>query len=149
MTEKILDDGEVEPAEIKVVVMEDHGPLCEVLVRAIQAAPGMNCCGHFRSGKATLDAMEELRPDVVSIDLSMPDINGLLVLQHINNKWPEMRCIVFSCYADEEYVRRAFIHGALGYVSKDDVGSFIGSIRKVANGERFLSSRFRYILGVD
>lgn len=146
MVHKAVEEAPVNPADIKVVVMEDHSKLCDVLRRAISVASGMQCIGHFCSGHETLKAMPELRPDVVSLDLSMPDLNGLGVLRRILDDYPKTRCIVFSGHTDEIYVRQAFESGALAYIYKEDVGAFIESIRMVAAGERYLSPRLQDLI---
>ena len=137
-----MTESEAVESEIRVVVMEDHRRLCDVLKRTITLTPGMVCCGHFHTGQATLDALPELEPDVISIDLSMPDLNGLAVLRQICEEFPDIICTVFSGHADEAYVRQAFDSGARGYVFKEDVGDFIHCIREVASGKYFLSPRF-------
>ena len=81
-------------------------------------------------------------PDIVLIDLDMPDLNGLAVIRQIREKWPQVRCIVFSGHADEAYVRSAFEIGAMGYVFKENVDEFIQCIRTVASGDYYLSERF-------
>ncbi|MGZ0656104.1 response regulator [Coraliomargarita sp. W4R53] len=128
--------------DIRVIVMEDHGDLCQVLNRSITLAEGMCCVGHFNTAVDTLDAIPSLMPDVILLDLTMPDINGLGVLRRLKENWPEIRAIIFSGHVDDAYVRTAFERGAMGYVFKGDFNELIGAIQIVAGGEYFLSPRF-------
>ena len=127
--------------EVRVMIVEDHDRLCDVLQRIVSATPGLTCCGSFNSGHETLMAIPELRPDVISIDLTMPDLNGLTVLKRIRVQWPEVRCVVFSGHSDEAYVSESFAAGAMGYIYKEDVNDYIEGLRVVASGEYFLSPR--------
>jgi CheY-like chemotaxis protein len=130
--------------DIRVVVMEDYGNLCKLLNRSITLAEGMHCIGHFDTGVDTLEAMPALMPDVVLLDLTMPDINGLSVLRRLRENWPEIRAIIFSGHADESYVKSAFDLGAMGYVFKEDFDDLLGAIRTVFKGELYLSPRFSH-----
>lgn len=135
--------------DLRVIVMEDHSTLCDVLSRKVSKTPGLICCGHFDTGQATLDAVFDLRPDLVSLDLTMPDVNGLAVLRQIRERCPEIRCIVFSGHADDAYVRHSFEIGAMGYVFKEDIDDFIEAIRVVAAGDYFISARFEDSLSLE
>lgn len=135
--------------DIRVVVMEDHGNLCDALTRSVSSEPGMICCGHFNTGQETIEAIPRLRPDVVSLDLNMPDVNGLTVLRRIREVSPETRCVVLSGHADDAYVRESFDAGAMGYVFKEDIRDLIEAIHTLAAGEYFISDRFRDSLSLD
>ncbi|MGE9291880.1 MAG: response regulator [Puniceicoccales bacterium] len=129
--------------KIRVVVAEDYSGLSAVMHKLIDNTSDLQCCGRFGTGKETLEALKELKPDVVSLDLSMPEMNGFAVLKKIREEWPEVRCIVFSGFGEHEYVRQALEAGAHGYVFKGDFEEFIECLREAAAGRRFLSSRFR------
>lgn len=135
--------------EIRVVIMEDHDRLCDVLNKTVSLEEGLTCIGHYKTAKDTLAALERDCPDVVSLDLTMPDYNGLTVLQQIRKRWPQVHCIVFSGHADIAYVETAIREGARAYVFKEDVADFVQSIRCVAEGGSFISARYRKELDVD
>ena len=127
---------------VRVVVAEDYGGLSKILRRVIDEAPDMTCSGCFNNGRELLESLEKLRPDVISLDLSMPEMNGFAVLKQLRKTAPDVRCIVFSGFAEEDYVRGALAAGAEGYVFKEDFGEFTQGITEVAAGCRYLSSRF-------
>ena len=133
---------------LRVAVAEDYGGLSSVMREVIDRNPQMTCCGCFASGSDLIEKVGELQPDIVSLDLSMPEMNGFEVLKRLRQVVPEIGCLVFSGFAEEEYVRGAFAAGAQGYIFKEDFREFIDGIREVAAGRRFLSSRFAAIEGL-
>src|SRR6185503_154148 len=93
-------------------------------------------------GRAAVQAAKETTPDVVLMDLSMPELNGADAARAIIDERPECKVIVLSMYAEREYVRRALKAGATGYVVKRSAAKeLVEAIRAVHAGQRYLSPR--------
>ena len=132
---------------IRVLVAEDH-----TLVRAgfqaiLRDLPDVKVIAEAGNGREALRLIEAERPDVVLMDITMPDLNGLEATAHATSEFPEVRIIILSMHADEEYVLRALHVGAAGYLLKDaDIDEFRRAITSVANGETYLSPRISGIV---
>lgn len=138
----MMSESKLNPGDIRVIVMEDHDKLCDAVNRCISQAEGMHCVGSFVTATDTLRAIPDLSPNIVLLDLTMPDVGGLAVLKQLRQDWSQLRAIVFSGHTDVDYVRRSFELGAMGYVFKGDIDELIDAIRVVAGGEYFLSPYF-------
>jgi len=98
--------------------------------------------GIVGDGRAAVQAAKETTPDVVLMDLSMPELNGADAARAIIDERPECKVIVLSMYAEREYVRRALKAGASGYVVKRSAAKeVVEAIRAVYAGQRYLSPR--------
>jgi DNA-binding NarL/FixJ family response regulator len=104
---------------IRVLLADDH-----VLVRAgirslLEKMPGMEVVGEASNGRETLALVRSELPNLVLIDIAMPDLNGLDTLAQVVKNFPSVKVIVLSAHANEEYVIRALRSGASGYILKD------------------------------
>ena len=103
---------------VRVLLAEDH-----LLVRAgiralLGSLPGIEVVGEATSGAEVMGAVETLSPDVVLMDISMPGMNGLEATRRLSDDHPEVRVIILSMHASEDYVARALKAGAGGYLTK-------------------------------
>lgn len=130
---------------LRVVIVEDHPQLREILKRMIEEDPGLVCSGAYTTGEEALRDITSTTPDVVTLDLSLPDTSGIGVLEIIKKISPATRCIFFSGYADESYVRQTLEAGALGYLYKEDVSELVKCIHKIRAGEICVSERFESV----
>lgn len=133
-------------SDLRVIVVEDHAGLRTVLTRVLKFAQGIECCGSFEGGRDALVGIPEIMPDIVTLDLSMPDMDGIEVLEVIREKWPEIQCILLSGHDESSYAKQALDSGARGYVVKGDAPELLEAIRAVADGRRFVSAPFASLL---
>jgi DNA-binding NarL/FixJ family response regulator len=125
---------------IHILLAEDH-----VLVRAgiralLQRLPDVVVVGEASTGREALALAGALHPDIVLMDIAMPDLNGLDAAARLAREEPRTKIIILSMHAAEEYVRQALQAGAAGYVLKDAAPAELElAIRAVARGETFLS----------
>lgn len=131
---------------LRVVIVEDHPQLCDLLKRMIQSEDGLECCGEFMNGEDAIKSIAKICPDVVTLDLSLPDINGISLFNEIKRVSPKTQCIFFSGHTDEMFVEQGLAAGARGYLFKEDVAQLTHCIRKVAAGEICVSERFEIVL---
>jgi DNA-binding NarL/FixJ family response regulator len=106
---------------VTVLVVDDNRIFRRGLTRAVQTHDGLRLAGEADSGEAALGAIERLRPDVVLLDLRMPDLDGLGVLERLRAAEPRPACrvLIVSASLDEEVERAADAAGAAGCIGKD------------------------------
>jgi len=127
---------------IKILIADDHGVVAEGLKHLIEAQADMRVVAIAADGREAVRVAREAQPDVVLMDLSMPELNGADAARAILEHDPKCRVIVLSMYSDREYVRRALRAGAAGYVVKRSAAKeVVEAIRAVFGGGRYLSPR--------
>jgi len=127
---------------IRILIADDHGIVAEGLKHLIEAQPDMEVVAVVGDGREAVQQAREAQPDVVLMDLSMPELNGADATRAILERDAKCRVIVLSMYAQREYVRRALKAGAAGYVVKRSAAKeVVEAIRAVHAGQRYLSPR--------
>ncbi len=127
---------------IKIIIADDHGVVAEGLKHVVETQSDMQVVALAVDGREAVRLARELQPDVVLMDLSMPELNGADATRAILERDPKCRVIVLSMYAEREYVRRALKAGAAGYVVKRSAAKeVVDAIRAVHAGQRYLSPR--------
>jgi DNA-binding NarL/FixJ family response regulator len=127
---------------IRILIADDHAVVAEGLKHVVETQPDMEVVSLAVDGREALRQARELTPDVVLMDLSMPELNGADATRAILERDPRCRVIVLSMYAEREYVRRALKAGAAGYVVKRSAAKeVVEAIRAVYAGQRYLSAR--------
>ena len=125
---------------IRILIADDHAVVAEGLKHLIEAQADMQVVAIVGDGREAVRRTEELRPDVVIMDLSMPELNGADATRVLLEKESGRKVIVLSMYAEHEYVRRALRSGAAGYVVKRSAGKdVVDAIRSVHGGQRYIS----------
>lgn len=125
---------------IRVVVVDDHAIVREGVRTVLDAASGYAIVGEGRSVSDAIAASAELHPDVLVLDISMPDGSGLHAIPEVIERSPQTRVLVLSVHENLEYVLESMRAGAHGYLRKDSAPSELrAAVRAVHNGELFLS----------
>jgi DNA-binding NarL/FixJ family response regulator len=125
---------------IRVVLADDHVLVRRGMRALVEQMAGVQVIGEAADGREVLDLVKRLRPHVVLMDISMPELNGLDAAARLQRDFPEVRTILLSMHADERYVARALGVGASGYVLKSaDAMELELAIRAAVRGESFLS----------
>ncbi len=130
----------------RVLLVEDHPAVCMGL-RLLLEQNGLRVCGEARNGEQALQALSESRavlvmPDLVIIDLSLGEEDGLVLLRHLARQDPELPLLVYSMHEDAARVNRAFKAGARGYVTKRETGEvLVRAVRECLAGRTFKSPR--------
>jgi len=126
---------------VRVLLAEDH-----LLVRAgiralLGSLPDIEVVGEVTSGTEVMQAIETLAPDVALMDISMPGMNGLEATRRLSDDHPEVRVIIVSMHASEDYVARALKAGARGYLTKASAAQELErALSAVMAGEQYIDS---------
>ncbi|MBN1317226.1 MAG: response regulator transcription factor [Anaerolineales bacterium] len=124
---------------IRVLIADDHAVVREGLRAFIASEPGMTVVGEAADGQEAIDRAGETRPDVLLLDLVMPNKSGLEAIPEIKQKYPKVRILVLTSFTEDDKVFPAIKTGALGYLLKDSSPKeLLGAIRDVYNGESSL-----------
>jgi DNA-binding NarL/FixJ family response regulator len=127
---------------IRIVLADDHTIVLQGLSRFLQAQDGLEVVGEAKDGQTTVEIAQELAPDVVIMDISMPGLNGIEATRRIHQANPDIRIIGLSMYASKRYIREMRDAGASGYLLKDcDFDELIEAIRTVADGGHYFDAR--------
>lgn len=127
---------------VRIVVVDDHGIVREGLMALLNRQEGMTVVGSAATGKGAIQAAEKLRPDIIIMDLVLPDVNGIDATQRILATNPATQIIALSASHTTEHVCRALRAGARGYVVKDARGAeLVEAVKTVASGKQYLSQR--------
>jgi DNA-binding NarL/FixJ family response regulator len=125
---------------IRILLADDHALVRAGLRALIREMRGMEVVGEAEDGDEALRLIAELHPDVALVDISMPNLNGLEVATRASSNHPRTRVVMLSMHAFEEYVHRALVAGAAGYLLKNaDKGELEQALRCVARGQSWLS----------
>jgi DNA-binding NarL/FixJ family response regulator len=128
----------VEP--ISILLADDH-TLVRAGIRAlIEQLPTVKVVGEAKDGREALRLVKERKPDLILMDVAMPGLNGLEATARVSKEFPDVRVIILSMYANEEYVREAINAGAAGYLVKRSAATELErAITAVARGEKYFS----------
>lgn len=121
--------------KLRIVLADDHKVVREGLLLLIGSQPDMQVVAEADNGREALKKARELKPDVVVMDLSMPELNGLQATEQLKAEAPQVRVVALTVHEDESYLRQLCRAGAAGYVLKRSAGAeLIQAIRVVAAG---------------
>ena len=124
---------------IKVMLVDDHSMVSEVLSALLAREPDIDVVATAKNGREAISTVREVRPDIIVMDVSMPEMNGLEACRRIMAEAPESRIIVLSMHAEREYVVEALKAGAKGYIQKMSAfKTLVGAIRSVQEKNGFL-----------
>jgi len=125
---------------IRVFLVDDHHLFLDGLVRLLQDQPTLKPVGTASNGREALTQIGTLRPDVVLMDISMPDLNGIEATRRVAQMSPTTKVVLLSMYDSEEFLHRALEAGAKGYLLKDATAhELFLAIREVHRGQIYLS----------
>jgi DNA-binding NarL/FixJ family response regulator len=126
----------------KVLVVDDHPVVREGLTYLIEEQEDLAVCGTSEDMPQAIKAIESLKPDMVTVDISLKDASGLDLIKVIKTQFPGLPVLALSVHPEQFYAERAIRAGAKGYITKrEDTGEIIAAIREVLDGRIYLSRR--------
>lgn len=135
---------------IRVVIADDHGIVRAGIRALLQNLSGVTVVGEASNGREVLGLVDRLRPDIVLLDIAMPELSGLEAAARIKRDYENVRVIMLSMHPDREYVLRALRAGASGYMIKGGRGEELElALLAVADGEMYLSPQVSKYLVQD
>ena len=124
----------------RIMLADDHPLIREAIGQLVRGAPEFELVGEAGNGRECLARVQELKPDILVLDIAMPDMNGEQVARELHQRHPDLKIIALSGYTDRQFVRALIKSGAVGYVVKSASGrELIQALRAVASGKNYLS----------
>jgi DNA-binding NarL/FixJ family response regulator len=125
---------------IRVVLVDDHALVRQGFRRILEDDPDISVVGEASNGLEAIALVKKTDPDVVVMDMAMPEMNGLHATMELIKQRPETKVLILSMYSDEQYVRNALDGGAKGYILKNAIeNDLTRAVKSVAAGEQYLS----------
>lgn len=129
-------------APTRVLIVDDHNLVRAGIRALLEKQSNLEVVGEADNGRQALKMVTEHRPDIVLLDIAMPELNGLEVVKQLTRDSTGVRCIILSMHSDEEHVSQALKAGASGYLVKGGALAELEiAIEAVAQGETYLSPR--------
>lgn len=130
------------PKSARVLLVDDHPMVRERLAEVIQSEPGFIVCGEAEDRPQALEAIAKTRPDIVLVDLTLKNSNGLDLIKDIRARWPKLAMLVVSMHDELLHAERVIRAGARGYITKQEATrKIILALETVRKGEVYLSEK--------
>ena len=124
---------------LRILLADDHKVMREGLRMVLAREPNMEVVGEANNGAEAISLTEQLRPDIVVMDVSMPEINGLKATEVLSASSPGTKILILTRHGDASYVQRLLQAGANGYVLKQSAAEeLVRAIRRVVAGQKYL-----------
>lgn len=125
---------------IRILIADDHALLRAGVRSLLQSVPEFEVVGEANDGREALQLVNTLRPHVLLMDISMPNMNGLMAASKISVEFPEVHVIILSMHTNEEFVGQAIQNGVAGYLLKNaEAAELEFAVKAVARGETYLT----------
>ncbi len=126
----------------KILLADDHGIIREGLRSLLEKQDDIEVIGEAQDGRKAVTLVQELLPDIVIIDISMPNLNGIDATRQIMSVCPDVKVIALSIHSNRRFVAKMLKAGAKGYILKDSLFEELSqAIKTVSSGEVFLSPK--------
>src|SRR5882724_9417982 len=145
---------------LRILVADDHEIVRRGIVSLLKSHPGWDVCGEAADGRQALSKAKELRPDIVILDIGMPNLNGLEAARQLHRENPGSRVLILTITDADEVVRAVLDAGARGFVLKSDaVRDLVAAVEAIQSNKTFFTSRVadmvfggylcRYLIAAD
>lgn len=126
-----------------ILLVEDHKIFATALKRVLQERGQMEVLAVAESAEEALDLIPNLKVDLVLIDVSLPHKSGINLVLNLQKSHPHLPCVMLSAHVSQQYVRRSLEAGARGYLVKDHSTEILDGIRRILQGEVYVSEQIR------
>ncbi|MBT3387662.1 MAG: response regulator transcription factor [Desulfobacula sp.] len=128
----------------KILIVDDHPIFCLGMAELINKATDLVVCGSESTAPKAWDAIKKHKPDLVIVDISLKESNGINLVEEIKQEYPDLPALVLSMYDESLYAERALVSGARGYIMKQKaIGQVVEAVRKVLAGEVYASQKIK------
>ncbi len=133
--------------QIKILVVDDHSLVRSGIISLINSDPEFQLVGEASNGHEAISISKKVHPDVVLLDLSMPDLSGIDTIEYLKKNNPNIKILILTMYDNEEYIYDVINKGASGYLTKNtNKEELILAIKTVMNGSRYFGSNLSNII---
>ena len=126
-----------------ILLVEDHEIFARALLRVLRERGQMDIVAVARSAEEALEQIAELEVDLVLVDVSLPHGSGINLVMSLQQKYPDLPCIMLSGHVSQHYARRSLAAGARGYLVKDHAEEILSGIQRVLQGEIYVSEEVK------
>jgi two-component system, NarL family, response regulator NreC len=132
---------------LRILIADDHEVVRDGMRALIEHEPGWEVCGTATTGQEAVDTAKKLKPEVVVLDMTMPELDGLEVLREIKRALPNTEVVIFSAHHSEEVIEQLFDAGAKSYIQKTDASRhLVAAIRSLAEHKPFFTPEISQVL---
>ena len=127
---------------VRILVVDDHDIIRRGLKQLLTSRPGWEVCGEAKTGREAVALAQQLKPEIVVMDISMPDLNGLEAARRIHKLFPKTGIVILSLHFSDQLVRDIVESGARAYIVKSDADrDLVSAVEALANHRTFFTPR--------
>lgn len=135
---------------IKVIIADNHPIIRMGVKHVLESASGIDIIADVSTTADLFEKLESITPDVVMLEMDIPEINGIAALRKIKKEFPEVKVLMYSGQSEDVYALSTIRAGAFGYLSKaSEIDYLISAVRKVAEGNMFITNELAQRLAFD
>jgi DNA-binding NarL/FixJ family response regulator len=132
---------------VKILIADDHAMIRDGLKSLLSKNNELTVAGEATTGLEALEKYKSIKPDLLILDISMPDMNGMDAAEQILKDDPDAKIIILSMFDDEDYISRCMEHGVKGYVVKNETGSELDyAVNTVLKGQTYFSNQVQKVI---
>ncbi|GGC49222.1 DNA-binding response regulator [Parapedobacter defluvii] len=132
---------------VSIFIVDDHPVVVEGLKSVIEKLEGLHICGIAYNAVAAINTLKTVRPDVLLLDINLPDISGVDLCKKIRKEFPDIKIVGISTFSERSYISRMIENGAMGYLVKSASAEEIAdAIATVMQGKLYMSLNIEYLL---
>ncbi|MNJ13241.1 MULTISPECIES: response regulator [Pseudomonas] len=136
--------------QIRLALVDDHSLVRDGIRALLSVIPTVTVVGEAENGATAIEMVEHSKPDLLLVDINLPDINGLELTRKLRDRYPSLKVLVLSMHDSKEYVSESLRSGASGYVLKNAPSrEIVAAIEAIANGGTFYSAEIAQKLLLD
>lgn len=133
--------------KIRIILVEDHQIVRDGIKALLTDAPDIEVTGEAASYRELQEKLQNQHPDIIVMDISLPDVSGIEITKMLNEQYPEIRILILSMYTGEDFIFNAIKSGAKGYLPKNTTRKeIIDAVRAIYNGEEYFSESISNII---